>query len=72
VPPNTRAVYVESPGSLSFELQDVSAIAQAAHAKGAVVLMDNTWAGPLYYRASNTASIFRSRPAPSISAAIPM
>jgi len=49
--PNTRAVYVESPGSLSFELQDVSAIAQAAHAKGAVVLMDNTWAGPLYYRA---------------------
>jgi cystathionine beta-lyase len=49
--PNTRAVYVESPGSLSFEVQDVPAIAAAAHARGAVVLMDNTWASPLYFRA---------------------
>jgi cysteine-S-conjugate beta-lyase len=47
---NTRAVFVESPGSLSFEIQDVPAIA-AAHARGAVVLMDNTWATPLYFRA---------------------
>jgi len=47
----TRAVFVESPGSLSFEIQDVPAIAAAAHAKGAVVLMDNTWASPLYFRA---------------------
>ncbi len=44
--PNTRVVYVESPGSLTFEVQDVPAIAAAAHAKGAVVLMDNTWASP--------------------------
>jgi cystathionine beta-lyase len=42
---------VESPGSLSFEMQDVPAIAAAAHAAGAVVLMDNTWASPLYFRA---------------------
>jgi len=49
--PNTRAVYLESPGSLSYEVQDVPAIAQAAHARGAVVLMDNTWASPLYFRA---------------------
>jgi cysteine-S-conjugate beta-lyase len=49
--PNTRAVYVEAPGSLSFEIQDVPAIAAAAHAHGAVVLMDNTWASPLYFRA---------------------
>ena len=49
--PNTRAVFLESPGSLSFEMQDVAAIAEAAHAKGAVVLMDNTWASPLYFRA---------------------
>jgi len=49
--PNTRAVFLESPGSLSFEMQDVSAIAAAAHAKGALVLMDNTWATPLYFRA---------------------
>ena len=48
--PNTRAVYLESPGSLSFEMQDVPAIARAAHDKGALVLMDNTWATPLYYR----------------------
>ncbi len=49
--PNTRAVFVESPGSLSFEMQDVPAIANAAHARGALVLMDNTWASPLYFRA---------------------
>jgi cystathionine beta-lyase len=49
--PNTRAVFVEAPGSLTFEVQDVPAIAAAAHAKGAVVLMDNTWATPLYFRA---------------------
>jgi len=48
---NTRAVFLESPGSLSFEMQDVPAIAAAAHANGAVVLMDNTWATPLYFRA---------------------
>lgn len=48
---NTRAVFVESPGSLSFEIQDVPAIAAAAHDNGALVLMDNTWATPLYFRA---------------------
>jgi len=48
--PNTRAVYCESPGSLSFDIQDVPAIAEAAHAHGAAVLMDNTWASPLYFR----------------------
>jgi len=51
IEPATRAVYVESPGSLSFDMQDVPAIAAAAHAAGAVVLMDNTWASPLYFRA---------------------
>jgi cystathionine beta-lyase len=49
--PNTRAVFIESPGSLSFEMQDVAAIAEAAHGKDALVLMDNTWATPLYFRA---------------------
>jgi cysteine-S-conjugate beta-lyase len=44
--PNTRVVYVESPGSLTFEVQDVPAIAEVAHASGALVLMDNTWASP--------------------------
>lgn len=45
---NTRLVYVESPGSLTFEIQDIPAIAEAAHAAGAVVIADNTWATPLY------------------------
>ena len=48
--PNTRLVYLESPGSLSFEMQDISAIAKVAHSKEALVLMDNTWATPLYFR----------------------
>jgi cysteine-S-conjugate beta-lyase len=47
---NTRLVFVESPGSLTFEVQDVPAIAEAAHARGAVVVMDNTWATPLYFQ----------------------
>ncbi|MBM3530654.1 MAG: cystathionine beta-lyase [Alphaproteobacteria bacterium] len=49
--PNTRAIYTEAPGSLTFEMQDIPAIAAAAHARGALVLMDNTWAGPLNFRA---------------------
>ena len=49
--PNTRVVYAESPGSLTFEVQDVPAIARAAHARGAVVMLDNTWATPLNFRA---------------------
>src|SRR5262249_40273639 len=48
--PNTRVVYVESPGSLTFEVQDVPAIAAAAHDAGAKVLMDNTWASPYLFR----------------------
>ena len=48
---NTRAVYLESPGSLTFEMQDIPAIAEVAHRHGALVLADNTWATPLYFRA---------------------
>jgi cysteine-S-conjugate beta-lyase len=47
---NTRAVFTESPGSLTFEIQDIPAIAAAAHARDAIVLMDNTWASPLHFR----------------------
>ena len=49
--PNTRAVFVEAPGSQSFEMQDIPAIAAVAHGKGALVMMDNTWATPLYFKA---------------------
>ena len=45
--PNTKVIYCESPGSLTFEMQDIPAIAKVAHAAGAVVLADNTWATPL-------------------------
>jgi len=47
--PNTRAVLTESPGSQSFEVQDVPAIAKVARAHGACVIMDNTWATPLLF-----------------------
>ena len=48
--PNTTAVFLEAPGSLTFEVQDVPAIAKVAHARGAAVLMDNTWATPVFFR----------------------
>jgi cystathionine beta-lyase len=47
---NTRAVVVEAPGSQSFEMPDIPAIAAAAHAHGALVIDDNTWATPLFHR----------------------
>jgi cysteine-S-conjugate beta-lyase len=49
--PNTRVVFLEAPGSQSFEMQDIPSIAKVAHDKGALVLMDNTWATPLYFHA---------------------
>ncbi|MCX5493662.1 cystathionine beta-lyase [Kaistia dalseonensis] len=48
--PETKAVYVESPGSLTFEMTDIPAIAAAAHARGAYVLTDNTWATPYFFK----------------------
>jgi cysteine-S-conjugate beta-lyase len=50
IKPNTRAVFTEAPGSQSFEMQDIPAIVKVAHDKGALVLTDNTWATPLYFR----------------------
>jgi len=49
--PNTAAVMVEAPGSQTFEMPDVPAMSVAAHARGALVIDDNTWASPLYRRA---------------------
>jgi cystathionine beta-lyase len=48
--PNTKAVLVEAPGSQSLEMPDIPAIAAVAHAHGALVIDDNTWATPLYHR----------------------
>jgi len=47
---NTSLVYTESPGSQTFEVQDLPAIAAAAHERDALVLIDNTWASPLYFK----------------------
>ncbi len=46
----TKVVFTESPGSQSFEVQDIPAIVSAAHEAGAVVIMDNTWATPLFFK----------------------
>lgn len=51
IKPNTRIIYLESPGSLTFEVQDVPALVRAAHEKGLKVLLDNTWATPVYFKA---------------------
>jgi cystathionine beta-lyase len=51
VKPNTRAVYCESPGSVTFEVQDIPAIATVAHKHGASVLADTTWATPVFFDA---------------------
>ena len=49
VTPSTRAVFMESPGSLTFEVQDVPAIVAVAKDRGLITLIDNTWATPLYF-----------------------
>jgi cystathionine beta-lyase len=49
--PNTAAIFLESPGSITFEVQDVPAIAKAAHDNDIAVILDNTWATPLYFDA---------------------
>ena len=48
---NTKVVYCESPGSQTMEVQDIPAIADVAHAKNCIVILDNTWAGGFYFNA---------------------
>jgi cystathionine beta-lyase len=48
---NTACIYLESPGSLTFEVQDIPAIVAAAKARGVVTILDNTWATPLLFAA---------------------
>ena len=47
----TRAILLESPGSLTFEVQDIPAIVAAAKARGVTTILDNTWATPLFFPA---------------------
>ena len=48
--PETRILYLESPGSLTFEVQDVPALVEAAKGRGVLTMMDNTWATPLFFK----------------------
>jgi cystathionine beta-lyase len=50
----TRAIFLESPGSLTMEVQDVPAICAAAKARGVTTLLDNTWATPFFFPALET------------------
>ncbi len=47
---NTKLVHTESPGSNTFEMQDIPAIADVAHSHDAIVTMDNTWATPVFFK----------------------
>ena len=49
--PNTKIVYCESPGSQTMEVQDIPAIADVAHKKNCLVILDNTWSAGLYFNA---------------------
>lgn len=49
IKPNTKVIFVESPGSLTFEIQDIPAIAKEAKKHNIAVVMDNSWASPLYF-----------------------
>ena len=55
VRPNTSVIFLESPGSQSFEIQDVPAIVAVAEAKGLCTILDNTWATPLFFRPTRMA-----------------
>jgi cystathionine beta-lyase len=50
IQPNTKVVYLESPGSLTFEVMDVPAIAAVCRARGVTTIMDNTWGSPICFR----------------------
>ena len=49
IQPNTKAILTEAPGSQSLEMQDIPAISEAAHKRGVCVIMDNTWATPIFF-----------------------
>ncbi len=48
--PSSKLIYLESPGSFTFEVMDVPAICEIARQRGIITVCDNTWATPLYYQ----------------------
>ncbi|MGU7680778.1 PLP-dependent transferase, partial [Escherichia coli] len=51
IQPNTRLVWTEAPGSVSMEVPDIPALCRAAHEKGVLVAIDNTWAAGIAFKA---------------------
>src|SRR5690606_38734941 len=51
ITPQTRVIFTESPGSQTFEIQDIPAISEVARSRGLWHILDNTWASPLYFSA---------------------
>jgi cysteine-S-conjugate beta-lyase len=50
IQPNTKIIYLESPGSLTFDVQDVPAIVGVARRRNVTTLIDNTWASPVFFQ----------------------
>lgn len=48
--PNTKVIFLESPGSLTFEIQDIPAITRAARSHGVITILDNTWSTPVFFK----------------------
>jgi cystathionine beta-lyase len=70
IQPNTKVVYLESPGSLTFEVMDVPAIAAVCRARGVTTIMDNTWGSPICFRPlSHGIDVSRRPPRPRATAA---
>lgn len=74
IQPNTRVVFLESPGSITMEVQDIPAMVQAirAVAPEVVIMIDNTWAAGVLFKRWTLISTFPSRPAPNTLSAIPI
>lgn len=50
VRPNTRVIFLETPGSLTFEMADIAAMTRVARGRGIATILDNTWATPMFFR----------------------
>ena len=69
---NTRAIWMESPGSHSFEMTDVPAVVALAKDRNILTLIDNTWSGGYFFKPLTLGLIFRYKPRPNILPGIAM
>lgn len=53
IKPNTKMIYLESPGTMTFEIQDIEPIVALAKSKNIITAIDNSWGGPLYFKPLN-------------------